>query len=157
VAGSVPTSACLMPLLQLLCCPWHRPSRDATAVSGRHPPCSRPSPNHEATCVPIGALIDHYSAAQGSIASGGRARDDPGAQLALAPGILEHSNFKATPHQNCAIAEPPTHLSPTTNFDPSEYHALLPVPQHPHVHATASHQSLHSQRLIVSFTDVTYE
>jgi hypothetical protein len=84
-----------------------------------------------------------------------RARDDSGGQLALASGILEHSNFIPAPDQNCAIAQSPTHLLETTNFDPSKHHTLLPLPEHPHVRATASQQSLPSQQLTVSLPDGT--
>jgi hypothetical protein len=98
-----------------------------------------------------------HSIAQGSMALGGRVWDDSGGQLALASGILEHSNFIPMPDQNCAAAQSPTHLFQTTNFGPSEHHTQLPVPQPSLFLATASQQPLHPQWLMVNLTDVIYE
>jgi hypothetical protein len=96
------------------------------------------------------------SAAQVSIASGGRAPDgSANSQLTLASVVLDNSNLGTSPGPHESIVQLPAHQFPPTNFDPCEHCTQLAVPQHLQVPAMASQDSFNSQRLMVSPLDVT--
>jgi hypothetical protein len=63
--------------------------------------------------------------------------------------------LSTTPDQHSVIAQPPTHPSPPTNFEPSEHRTQLAASQHLLVPTTASQDPLHSQRPTVSLPDIT--